>query len=219
MESPPNVIETMNDELVTKAVDLEAPKVEPKLEIKKNSKKDIINRIFDVCEKFNIEISETEQQLTRKTRKNLLEILAGYVERSVENKIKSEQNGIPPECQNSDFVAQLPMLKLAHGFLCSLVEKGFNSGASYLEYSYELRNYAKTCNDSHLIDQCLIDIANDFGPELIEMISNAYYRLLFIHATSIMSCVKYIDKDIMTSPRFNMSVEPLNHVLETSRSS
>ena len=213
MDSPAaNVIETMNNELVVKADEINKPEEvkQTTQEIKKNSKRDIINRIFEITNKYNFEITETEQQLQRKTRKNLLEILAVYVERSVENKIKSQQNNIPPDCQNTDFVNQLPFLKVCHGFFCSLVEKGFNSGASYLEYSYELKNYAKTCNGSHLIDQCLLDIAADFGPELIDLISNSYYRLLFIHATSIMSCMKYIDKDVMKSPRFNL--DPVNPI-------
>ena len=208
--SAAKVIETMNDELVDKAGEINKPEEvkQPKQEIKKNSKKDIINRIFEITKQYNFEISETEQQLQRKTRKNLLEILAGYVERSVESKIKSQQNNLPSECQDADFVNQLPFLKMAHGFFCSLVEKGFNAGASYLDYSYELQNYAKTCNESHLIDQCLLDIARDFGPELIDMISNSYYRLLFIHATRMVSCVRYIDKDVMKSPRFNMQDIP-----------
>ena len=190
----------MNDELAN--FDLE-PKTIPS-ETKKNSKRDIIKRIFEICEKYNFKITETEQQLNRKTRKKLLEILAEYIERSVTNKIKSGQNKLPPDCQGSSYAHQLPVLKLAHGFLASLVEKGFNSGCSYLSYEYELRNYAKTCNESAMIDDCLLEIAEEYGDELFGVIGNPYCRLLFIHATSIMSCLNKIDKDAMVSPRFKV---------------
>jgi len=173
--------------------------------IKKNSKKDIINRIFEVTQKYNFEIVETEAQLLRKTRKNLLEILAGYVERSVANKIKSTQNGIDPECQESRNFSHLPILKLAHGFACSLLEKGVNCGMDYMSYKYELENYAKTCNSSSLIDDCLLDIASELGDEFFDYIGNPYCRLLFVHCTSIMSCIKKVDKNAMTSPRININ--------------
>ena len=168
-----------------------------------NSKKDIIRRIFELCEKNNFPIKETETQLLRKTRKVLLETLAGYVEKTMENKIKSDSNGIPPDCQGSDYAAQLPMLRLAHGFFASLVEKGFNAGCSWMDYSYELKNYVQTCNNSMMVDQCLIDIANEYGDDLLYYMSNPYLRLAFVHATSMMSCIHYIDKEKMNSPKVN----------------
>ena len=199
MECP---IQQMNDELVKEANENE--KLEEKEEpVRKNSKKDIIRRIFELCEKNNFPIKETETQLLRKTRKVLLETLAGYVEKTMENKIKSDSNGIPPDCQGSDYAAQLPMLRLAHGFLASLVEKGFNAGCSWMDYSYELKNYVQTCNNSMMVDQCLIDIANEYGDDLLYYMSNPYLRLAFVHATSMMSCIHYIDKEKMNSPKVN----------------
>jgi len=193
-------VEAMNDELAKFTVETKNESDTSK----KNSKKDIIKRIFEVCEKNNFKISDTEQQLSRKTRKKLLEILGGYIEQSVENKIKSGHNNIPPDCQGSPYASQLPVLKLCHGFLASLVEKGFNSGCSYLEYEYELKEYAKACNESMMIDDCLLEIAEEYGPELFSFIGNPYSRLLFIHATSVMSCLHKIDKTVMKSPRFKI---------------
>jgi len=197
-----NPIEEANDELVDT---VEKTPDSKSGEVKKNSKKDIVNRIFQVTQKYNFEICETEQQLLRKTRKQLLQILAGFVERSVENTIKSSQNGINPECQESKTFMHLPVLKLAHGFACSLLEKGVNSGMSYLDYQYEISNYAKTCNSSTLIDDCLLDIASELGDEFFDVIGNPYCRLLFIHCTSIMSCIQKIDKQCMRSPRININ--------------
>ena len=194
-------ITEMNDELVREAGEMDEKLEEKKDEtIRKNSKKDIIKRIFELCEKNNFPVTETEVQLLRKTRKYLLGMLAGFVEQSMENKIKSETNGIPSDCQEADYAKQLPMLRMAHGFLASLVEKGFNAGCSWMDYSYELRNYASTCNNSIIIDQCLIDIANEYGDDLFRYMSNPYLKLLFVHATSMMSCVKHIDKEIIKSP-------------------
>ena len=201
MENP---IEVMNDELVQQVeneLDEKEDKKENVKEIRKNSKRDIVSRIFQVCEKNNFKINETENQLLRKTRKQLLEILAGYVEKSMENKIKSEENGIPSDCQESNYASQLPMLRMAHGFMCNVLQKGFNMGASYLDYSYELKNYASVCNSSMIVDQCLIDIANEYGDDLFMYFSNPYYRLLFVHVTSMMSCIHYIDKEEMKSPK------------------
>ena len=198
-------IEQMNDELVQE-VELELIPEEKtsKKEIKKNSKRDIVDKIFAICEKYNFRIEETETQLLRKTRKKLLEMLASYVEKSMESKIKSETNGLPIDCQESKFQKQLPVLRLAHGFFASLVEKGFNVGCSYMEYAYELRNYASTCNNSLLVDDILLSIADDFGDDIMNYMSSPYYRLIFIHCTSIMSCLKKIDKEEMISPRFTM---------------
>ena len=198
-------IELMNDELVAQvSLEEKTEEIPIKTEVKKNSKKHIIERIFQLCKEFNFEIQETEQQLFRKTRKNLLAILASYVERSMESKIKSETNGIPPDCQGSQYQKNLPMLRLAHGFLASLVEKGFNIGCNYMDYSYELHHYASTCNQSLMIDDCLLAIADDMGPDLLNYISSPYYRLMFVHCTSIMSCVRRIDREEMQSPRFSM---------------
>ena len=201
MENP---IEIMNDELVQQVeneMDEKEDKKENVKEIRKNSKKDIVARIFQVCEMNNFKINETETQLLRKTRKALLEILAGYIEKSMENKIKSEENGIPRDCQESNYASQLPMLRLAHGFMCNLLQKGFNAGAGYLDYSYELKDYSRICNQSLIVDQCLIDIANEYGDDLFMYFANPYYRLLFVHITSMMSCIHYIDKEQMKSPR------------------
>ena len=202
-------IEEMNDELVAQVANesVEQEKT-PKKEIKKNSKRHIVEKIFLICEEYNFSIEETESQLLRKTRKKLLELLASYVERSMESKIKSEANGIPVDCQESRFQKNLPMLRLAHGFFASLVEKGFNCGCSYMEYQYELKNYAKTCNDSMLVDDVLISIADDLGDDLISYMSSPYLRLLFIHCTSMMSCITKIDKEEMKSPRF--TIDKLN---------
>ena len=194
-------IQAANDELLQSIE--EEPNSRPEV-IKKNSKKDIINRIFEVTEKYNLEISETETQLQRKTRKKLLEILAGYVERSVSNKIKSSKNGIEPDCQESKNFARLPILKLVHGFACGLLEKGVNCGMDYMSYEYVLENYAKTVNSSTLIDDVLLDIASDLGDEFFDYIGNPYCRLLFIHCTSLMTCIKKLDKTAMTSPRINI---------------
>ena len=190
-------VEAMNDELANFT---EEPPVET--ETKKNSKKDIIKRIFQVAEKFNLEINETETQLNRKTRKKLLEILAQYIEQSVTNKIKSRQNKLPPDCQGGNHASQLPVLKLCHGFFANLVEKGFNAGCSYFEYDYELKAYAKQCNESQMIDDCLLEIAEQYGDELFSYIGNPYARLAFIHCSSMMSCIHKIDKTAMKSPRF-----------------
>ena len=198
-------LEQMNDDLVQE-VELELIPEEKtaKKEIKKNSKRDIVDKIFAICEKYNFSIEETETQLLRKTRKKLLEMLASYVEKSMESKIKSETNGLPIDCQESKFQKQLPVLRLAHGFFASLVEKGFNVGCSYMEYAYELRNYASTCNNSLLVDDILLSIADDFGDDIMNYMSSPYYRLIFIHCTSIMSCLRKIDKEEMISPRFTM---------------
>jgi len=198
-------IEQMNDELVQEVeLELIPEQKTSKKEIKKNSKRDIVDKIFAICEKYNFRIEETETQLLRKTRKKLLEMLASYVEKSMESKIKSETNGLPIDCQESKFQKQLPVLRLAHGFFASLVEKGFNVGCSYMEYAYELRNYASTCNNSLLVDDILLSIADDFGDDIMNYMSSPYYRLIFIHCTSIMSCLKKIDKEEMISPRFTM---------------
>ena len=198
-------IEQMNDELVQEVeLELIPEQKTSKKEIKKNSKRDIVDKIFAICEKYNFRIEETETQLLRKTRKKLLEMLASYVEKSMESKIKSETNGLPIDCQESKFQKQLPVLRLAHGFFASLVEKGFNVGCSYMEYAYELRNYASTCNNSLLVDDILLSIADDFGDDIMNYMSSPYYRLIFVHCTSIMSCLRKIDKEEMISPRFTM---------------
>ena len=198
-----STIQGMNDELI-EASENEIVVEKKEKEIKKNSKRDIINRIFEITEKYNLEITETQPQLLRKTRKDLLAQLANYVEQSMDAKAKAEQNGIPAYSQNSSYVTQLPMLKLMHGFLASCIEKGVNYGMTLVDWNYELKNYATTCGNSLLMDDVLMEIANDIGPDLMEYLSSPYYKLAFIHATSIMSCIRKIDKDKMNSPRFNI---------------
>ncbi|MBB74317.1 MAG: hypothetical protein CMJ75_07375 [Planctomycetaceae bacterium] len=199
-----DTIQELNDELV-EVSEPEVMEKKPEKEVRKNSKRDIINRIFEITQEYNFEITETETQLLRKTRKNLLEILAGYVEKSMDAKAKAENNGIPADCQESPYATQLPMLKLIHGFFASCVEKGVNYSMSLLDWQYELKNYATVCGNSLLMDDVLIAIANDVGPDLFEYLSSPYYKLAFIHVTSIMSCIRKIDKEQMNSPRFKIN--------------
>ena len=203
---PENLIEEMNcqlhefaEEKAEKVEETSIPRVKKRTP-KKNSKRDIISRMFEVSEKYNLPLEETEQTLMRKSRKRLLELLADLIEKSVEAKVKSQKTEIPPECHAS----QLPMLRIAHTFFANLIEKGFNCGTTYLEYDYKLEGYAEACNRNPLIDDTLLQIAEEMGPELTSLISNPWIRLSFIHVSSVMTCLHYVDRTQMLSPRINV---------------
>ena len=55
--------------------------------VKKGSKTDLINEIFNLCKRANIPCVHTESQLKRMNKKKLLEVLAHYCEQVVEKKI------------------------------------------------------------------------------------------------------------------------------------
>jgi len=191
-------IEKLNDELLKPL----EPIKENKKPIKKNSKKDIINRIFDLVTKNNFVFEITEDALMKKSRKKLLEILADFVEKSIEARMKSDRNNVPPECQeNNRYISQLPVLRMAHNFFSSLVEKGFNASASYMDYEYELRKYAETVAKNPLLDDTLLQISEEFSEEIIGLMSSPWIKLTFIHGSGIIGCCHWIDKQQMKSPR------------------
>jgi len=169
----------------------------------RNTKKDIIDKIYRLTEEYNIECKNTEKQFLRWSRKRLLKYLAETIEETCRLKIKGEELNISPECV--DFAAQLPMLKMAHSMLCHFIEKSTNYAFTSLKYDYELRNYAKRVSENPLLDPILLEIGSEIGPELLSYLSNPYLKLLFVHGTCMFGCV-INKKETMVSPRLNMSI-------------
>ena len=196
-------MESLNEELIeineTSDEKIETQKTTSN---EKNTKKDIVDKIFRLTEEYNIECCHTEKQFLRWSRKRLLKFLADTIEETCRLKIQGEILNLPPE--TVDFAANLPMITLVHGFFSSLLEKGFNASANYLEYSYELRDYTKTINKNPLLPPILLEISTDLGPELLTYLSNPYLKLLFVHCTCMFSCCVNT-KETMVSPRLDMS--------------
>jgi len=197
-------MEDLNEELIeiNETSDEKHESKQKETSAERNTKKDIVDKIFRLTEEYNIECQNTEKQFLRWSRKRLLKYLADTIEETCRLKIQGENLNLSPE--TVDYASQLPMIKMAHSMLCHFLEKSTNYALTSLQYDYELRNYAKKINENILLDPILLEISSDIGPELLDYLSNPYLKLLFVHASCMFSTIVN-KKEVMVSPRLNLS--------------
>jgi hypothetical protein len=172
--------------------------------IKKGSKTDLINEIFDLCKRANIACEHSEGQLKRMNKKKLLELLALYCERVVEAKVLEKCN-IKEKMDNMNDkqktkLMNIGILRMAHDSLCYAAE---NATARFTPYTIEgmTRQMKEHKEMSDQIDQCLAEIAEEY--DVLTYIESPASRLMLIWMTAGVSNLR--KKQICHKKNVNVS--------------
>lgn len=180
-------LENENQELLNQLHECQDEKVEedPKTGIKKGSKTDLINEIFNLCKRANIPCEHTESQLKRINKKKLLEVLAIYCEKAVEKKIlekcKIKQNMDHMDDAQKTKMMNIGILRMAHDSLCYAAESLTHRFSPFtIEGMTHSMKESKDISDQ--IDQCLAEIAEEY--EVLQYIESPTSRLMLIWISS-----------------------------------
>lgn len=159
--------------------------------IKKGSKTDLINEIFDLCRRAQIACEHSEGQLKRMNKRKLLEVLAQYCEKVVEKKVmekcRIKENMDHMESKQKTKLMNVGILRMAHDSLCYAAE---NMTARFTPYT--IAGMTKQMKEqeqmSEQIDQCLAEIAEEY--QILDYISSPASRLVLIWITSCVSVLR-----------------------------
>ena len=159
--------------------------------LKKGSKGDLINEIFNLCHRANIPCEYTESQLRRMNKKKILEILATYCEKVVEKKImekcKIKENVDNLEQKQKTKLMNVSILRMAHDSLCYAAESLTHR---FTPYTVEGMTHSMKENKemSEQINQCLAEIALEY--QIQDYIESPSSRLFLIWITAGVSNLK-----------------------------
>ena len=162
--------------------------------VKKGSKADLINEIFDLCKRANIPCEQTESQMKRMNKKKLLELLASYCEKVVEKKVmekcKIQENMDHLQEKQKTKLMNVGILRMAHDSLCLAAE---NMAGRFTPYTIEgmTRHMKEQKEMSDQIDQCLAEIAEEYA--IMDYIESPTSRLALIWVTAGVSHLRRKD--------------------------
>ena len=167
---------------------------------KRNSKNAKIEKIKELCEKFDIDLPETDSQLKRMSKENLTKRLAACIEDGVRISACQQLN-VDPELRNNDVAMSMGALRMVHNITARSFESSVNGGCLYLNAPYKMDGFcnALTQNQEE-IDACLLEIAQEH-PELLTYFKSPYARLGICWLTSALRCVRprkinHLNKDV-----------------------
>ena len=162
-------IEALNEELLQPGPDPNAPAAPPK----RNTKAALIERILEVAESNNLELTVSNTQLRRMNKTDLHKLLASLVEEGVKERVAASVGAK----DTSERSVALATLKMVHNTLAMATEHGINCFLP--SYGYQVDGFTESLQHpvtSKAIDDCLLEIA-DTSPDLLQYIESPYSRL------------------------------------------
>lgn len=191
--------------------------------IKKGSKTDLINEIFDLCRRAQIACEHSEGQLKRMNKRKLLEVLAQYCEKVVEKKVmekcRIKENMDHMESKQKTKLMNVGILRMAHDSLCYAAE---NMTARFTPYT--IAGMTKQMKEqeqmSEQIDQCLAEIAEEY--QVMDYIESPASRLALIWITAGVSNlrkkpIQNTNGDLSQRVRFGPTTTAPTHRHEPNR--
>ena len=159
--------------------------------LKKGSKPDIIQEIFNLCRRANIPCEHSESQMKRMNKRSLLELLAQYCEKVVEKKVlekcKIKENLNHLDEKQKTKLMNIGILRMAHDSLCFAAESLTHRFSPYTIEGMT-RGMKENKDVSVQIDQCLAEIAEEY--DVLEYVQSPTSRLMLIWITSGVSHLK-----------------------------
>ena len=179
MEDTKTSFTKLNDALLTEEPD---DKAEPK----RNSKDDLIHKILRCAEENEVRLEYSDTRLRRMTKKQLIEVLADTMEKSVRNQC-AKQVGAKPGA--ADTVIALGALKMIHTIAATTAEKGLN--VFLPRYGYEVEGFAKSLKEpavDEAISMCLAEIAAE--TDVLSYVQSPYARLAIAWSGALVTSMK-----------------------------
>ena len=178
-----NVIPKFNEELLKKP---HASSEEPP---KRNTKDSLIDRILQVAEENNLELTVSNTKLKRMSKPALQKLLGEMLNECMKKQM-AEAVRAP---SSDDNVVALATLRMMHDMCVMGVEKGLNG---YLpRYGYQVEGFSDSLKQpmvSKCVDQCLKEIAAE--SDVLQYIESPYARLGIAWSTALFTCVKKAPK-------------------------
>ena len=173
---PPQDAELI-DELVQASTEPEKKPDSPR-KPKPNSKNDKIDRIVQICSKYNFEC-EARSTLKRKTKQALNQQLTELVERALKNDL-----GVKEGLSGSEQTTQqnIVVLRMINSVLCTGISKGGNFLLDVAGTGYELADFeAKIGKQQALVDSALGEILQEH-PNMLDSLQNPWLKLALVYA-------------------------------------
>ena len=166
----PELIDTLNDELL--AATAPPPQPEEK-ETKRNTKRELIEKILKTAESNGVTIEQSDTKLKRMSKTQLNQLLAKVVEDAMRNQMADQ---VGAKRGASERVIALGALRMVHNMVATGAEKGLNTVLP--KYGYEVDGFAAALNQDPVreaVDQCLEEIAAE--TDVLQYIESPYARL------------------------------------------
>ena len=171
-------IQKLNEELLK-------PRKNPDEPPKRNTKEALIDRITQIADENNLEITVSNTKLKRMSKPALQKLL-GEMLNDCMKKQMAESVKAPG---TSDNVIALATLKMMHDMCVMGVEKGLNN---YLpRYGYQVDGFSESMKNpmvSKCVDDCLKEIAAE--SDVLQYIESPYARLGIAWSTALFTCIR-----------------------------
>ena len=172
-------IQKLNEELLKK------PRQNPDEPPKRNTKEALIDRITQIADENNLEITVSNTKLKRMSKPALQKLL-GEMLNDCMKKQMAESVKAPG---TSDNVIALATLRMMHDMCVMGVEKGLNG---YLpRYGYQVDGFSESMKNpmvSKCVDDCLKEIAAE--SDVLQYIESPYARLGIAWSTALFTCIR-----------------------------
>ena len=179
MEKSDEIIPRLNEELLQK------PRTNPDDPPKRNTKDALVDRILQMAEENNLELTVSNTKLKRMS-KSALQKLLGEMLNECMKKQMAESVKAPG---TSDNVIALATLRMMHDMCVMGVEKGLNG---YLpRYGYQVDGFSDSMKNpmvSKCVDECLKEIAAE--SDVLQYIESPYARLGIAWSTALFTCIR-----------------------------
>ena len=179
MEKSDEIIPRLNEELLQK------PRTNPDDPPKRNTKDALVDRILQIAEENNLELTVSNTKLKRMS-KSALQKLLGEMLNECMKKQMAESVKAPG---TSDNVIALATLRMMHDMCVMGVEKGLNG---YLpRYGYQVDGFSDSMKNpmvSKCVDECLKEIAAE--SDVLQYIESPYARLGIAWSTALFTCIR-----------------------------
>jgi hypothetical protein len=174
------VIQKLNDELLKKTKDnvMDEPP-------KRNTKEALVDRIQQIADENNLEITVSNTKLRRMSKPALQKLLGEMLNECMKKQM-AEAVKAPG---TSDNVIALATLRMMHDMCVFGVEKGLNN---YLpKYGYQVEGFSDSMKQpmvSRCVDECLKEIAAE--SDVLQYIESPYARLGIAWTTALFTCIR-----------------------------
>lgn len=179
-------VSKFNDELLKK----EPTDTEPR----RNSKSAIIQRILQIAEENDLELTYSNTKLKRMSKERLQRMLAEILQEAVKNQMAAQVNAP----SGNDKVIALATLRMMHDMAANGIEATLNNVLP--RYGYKVDGFThkmKHPSTSKVIDQCLEEIAAE--SEILQYIESPYSRLALCWSSCMLTSVRRAPRNNLNS--------------------
>ena len=166
-------------------------------EVRRNTKKDIIQRIKDLCKQHGIPLEESDTTLARSSKRQLNQLLAQKTEALVERKMK-DQVKASTTIENESVKEMMAVATLCYGL--NTLNRVLDRTANVVlpRVGYELDGFMQKFEDPRTqaeVKQILTLLVREH-PEMLEHIASPYLRLALVYIGCVSMSLRKIPPTI-----------------------